>query len=349
VGKGELLAVLESSVRYEDMLELMQWINVVDSRPKRKTTLIRFPLLPSNLTIGPVQERYAEFQQRQSDYDALVADNYHEVRMSALQRQQAEYDRLARLLAAQKSVSEQEVSIFENELDRNRTLLQRKLIAESEFEKSVLELLRKSSESHSVEQQLAESKIRQAELEGTVAMLRQQRDERQHTLYLSLIEAYENLRSEVLNWEDTYTIKSPIDGRVTFFSMLQARHPVLSSEPILAVVPESGEIIGSVRLPQSSAAKVSVGHNVRVILDGYSENEAGFLRGAVEDVSLASKNDSYLAKISLSDRLTTTYGTEIPFLQEMKGSASIVTGDETLFFKIFGWLRSLSDSDQRSL
>ena len=118
---------------------------------------------------------------------------------------------------------------------------------------------------------------------------------------------------------------------------------------LFAVVPENNEYVGTVQIPAQGYGKVKVGQMVHIKLDNYPYNEFGQVEGIVKEISLIpnivgeQQQAMYLAKISFSNGLTTTYKKDLEFKPEMSGTAEIVTEDLRLIERIFNQFRKIMD------
>ncbi len=71
------------------------------------------------------------------------------------------------------------------------------------------------------------------------------------------------------------------------------------------------------------------------------------VRGIVKSKSLVPSDDSYIIEISLPEGLTTLYGKNLDFTQNMQGTAEIITDDLRLLQKIMNPFRYLVSRNKR--
>ena len=116
----------------------------------------------------------------------------------------------------------------------------------------------------------------------------------------------------------------------------------------MAVVPNElqGEnkqgIVGKATLPATNAGKIQSGMRAIIRLDGLSAQEYGVLEAEVAHLALLPQKDEYLLDLNISDaRLTTTYGKQIAFRQEMTGQVRIITEERRVVERIFDRLNDL--------
>ncbi len=117
---------------------------------------------------------------------------------------------------------------------------------------------------------------------------------------------------------------------------LSASRTTLSVCVKVAIVPpQTDKIIGRLLLPIAGSGKVKPGQRVILKLDSYPYYEFGTLRGLVVSKSLVPKDNQYAILVSLPDGLKTSYHRDIPFEQQMQGTAEIVTEDKQFLQRIY--------------
>ena len=67
----------------------------------------------------------------------------------------------------------------------------------------------------------------------------------------------------------------------------------------------------------------------------------GILKSTVTSISEVPQGDAYLVELTLDNGLKTTYGKSIPFRQEMRGAANIVTEERRVVERVFDTLLSI--------
>ncbi len=92
---------------------------------------------------------------------------------------------------------------------------------------------------------------------------------------------------------------------------------------------------------------MEIGQRVNLRFDNYPSYEYGMVRGTVQSISLVPRDNLYTIQIALSHGLVTSYRKELPFRQEMQGTAEIITRDLRLLERIFYQFRNLLDNTRR--
>jgi HlyD family secretion protein len=158
----------------------------------------------------------------------------------------------------------------------------------------------------------------------------------------TLIESVNVLKSRLALWEQTFIIRSPIAGTVSFTNFWSKNQQVKKDERIFTVIPEvKSQIIGRLNLPVQGAGKVRVGQKVNIRFDNFPSMEYGFIEGYVKTISLIPDNENYIVEVGIPQDMKTNYRITLKFSQEMKGSAEIITEDLRLIQRFINPAKSL--------
>ena len=157
-----------------------------------------------------------------------------------------------------------------------------------------------------------------------------------------MLQAFNNLKSEVSNWELTYLMRSPIEGIVTFTKFWSENQNVTQGNKVFTVVPGNlGELIGKVELPIRGSGKVKPGFNVNVKFDNYPYMEYGMVKAKVKNVSLVPEDNYYMVEVTFPNGLVTNYDKPLDLQNNLMGQAEIITEDLKLIQRIFNPLKAL--------
>ena len=182
-------------------------------------------------------------------------------------------------------------------------------------------------------------RIQIGQLKESLLDTEEQGTEKLNSLQTQLQSLVSQLKSEIEDWELSYVLKAPIDGKITFSKYWIENQNVSSGEEVFTIVPDSScMIIGKAQLPIDRSGKVKTGQKVNIRLQNFPENEYGILRGTVQHISLTptqtDKTAYYSVEITLLNGLITTYKKELPYLPNMQGQADIITEDISLLERL---------------
>jgi HlyD family secretion protein len=334
--EGDLLAVLESSADYREVLELEAFIL------KGMPDYTLHDSVPPLAALGELQQPYTVFRQAGSRLTRYRVNDYLGHRVDALR----EEIRSGQLFIS--SLKEKE-KLFHDNLEVEYALFRRdsilkssRFISENEYDKSYQSLLARRIEIQQMNLDILSETISLTRKEQEVQDLLIRREEELQELESQASGAMADLLAAVDIWKSSYLLISPVDGTVNYSRFWSSGQYVYEGEAVLSVVPDlQGELIGRVILGMQKSGKVNPGLLVNIKLDGYPFLEYGIISGVVASISSVAENKGYIAEVSLPDGLRTAYGQELPFIQNMSGTAEIMTDKLNLLEKIFGPVKYL--------
>ena len=341
VERGELLAMLETSLKYVDLTDLKKQLDLLAPFVKsfRPEQLIAFQ---HNYSLGEIQPQFADFSKKYNDYQKFVIRNFYPGKIRSQQKQlnlsQTGY---ASQLARKKALSE-DLQITRKKFQRDSVLNKKGVLSLDEFEKTKREWLQKQAE---YEDMLSVLAVTEQSLENAgqqVAEAENLSGEQETALQLGLKEAYEVLLGAIDVWELNYLIKSPVRGEVDFSKFWSPNQNVIKGEVVFTVIPQGNNaLVGKVRLKIIGAGKVKTGQRVNLKFANYPYMEFGIVKGVVSRISSVPTNDYYAMEVRLSHQLVSTYGKKFEFQQELQGTAEIITEDQRLLTRILHPVRSI--------
>ena len=115
-----------------------------------------------------------------------------------------------------------------------------------------------------------------------------------------------------------------------------------AGERLATIIPnEETIIIARAFIPSSGLGKVEPGQKVNIKLSGFPYLEYGVLTGVVNTISLIPEEEGYVAEIKLSDGMKSSYSETLIFIQQMDGTADIITEETRLIYRLINPLRTL--------
>ncbi len=340
VSKNSILAVLENTANTEDVLYLKSILDTV----KFKDRSFSFPLneLPI-LFLGDIEESYALFENNYSQY--MLNKELRPFSNDAMANRISLSELMGRLgsLKGQYSLNESEMSLKRNDLERNKKLFDKGVISAQEYENKQQEYL--LAERNFKNLGVTISQVREAigNARNTSKGTEISKTKEELQLLKSSIQSLNLLKKAIVDWEDIYVFKSNMNGKVSFSNFWNKGQTVAQGDLVFTIIPtESLHYLAKVRAPSQNSGKLKVGQHVNVKLQDYPDTEFGVLSGKVESISLTPDEEGfYLINVSLPKQLITSYGNEVEFKQEMRGTAEIITEDLRLVERFFYQFKNL--------
>lgn len=341
VREGEYIAIIENSTNYHHLFALKEKLASLSSF----FTYYDTPLpeqFDKNYSLGELQSTYAAFLKSYADYRHFIQLSYHQKKINSTKAEIARYKIMEKQLKRQDKIMEAELKISRDQYQRAQELLEKGIISKNEFEAAKSTYLQKEFATETAKTNLANSDIQVNRLEQTVMELELQFKENKTTVQLALSQAYENLKGRIAQWEQSYLLKAPISGTVTFTKFWSINQNVKAGDKVVTIVPDQGgKIIGKVIMPIQGSGKVKVGQKVNIKFANFPYMDYGIVTGIIKSKSLVASDNFYSLEVELPNKLRTSYGKELEFSQEMRGTAEIITEDIRLLERIFKPIKSL--------
>ncbi|HET6230298.1 MAG TPA: HlyD family efflux transporter periplasmic adaptor subunit [Longimicrobiaceae bacterium] len=350
VHTGDPLLLLKSPADYNDVARLSAALDRLEPALQRAGPLpdltFDHPLL-----LGEVQGPYSAFQQAFSDYRTLLADPFYAQKVAALQAQIANLEQLRERLKAQQQLLDEQLALADRNRDRSRQLGTQNLSSSADVDAAEQQYLQQRYAGENGRTATTNNEIQLAAQRSALLDLQQRRADDGQRMLVGLRNAQHSLRGALSAWEQNYLPRSPVSGTASFFRDLHENQFVAAQEPLVAVLPSGGAIVGRVTLAGEGAGKVRIGQRVILHLDNFPYKEYGSVEGRVTRISQLGFEQTqgqqqafgYQAEVTLPRGLVTTYGRRLAFTQEMRGEVQVVTEDIRLIGRVFNQIRSLRE------
>jgi multidrug efflux pump subunit AcrA (membrane-fusion protein) len=328
------LAILENTANYQDVFLLK---SIIDTLSMRNDSF-SFPInsLPV-LFLGEIDADFALFENNYLQYTLNKQLQPFSNEALANRFSIIELQNRLKSLESQKQLSEAELSFKNKELERYRTLLNKGVISEQEYESKQLDYLQ--TDKNLKNMSVSVSQIREAisNANKTSKGTEINRVKEEMNLLKGVIQSFNQLKRSLKDWELRYLMKSELKGKVSFMNTWSAKQTVNTGDWVFTIIPsENSSYVAKLKTPAQNSGKIKPGQTVHIRLENYPDKEFGILKGKVANISLVPDKDGfYLIDVSLPEKLITTYGKEIIFKQEMRGAAEIVTEDLRLIERFF--------------
>ena len=335
VKAGQLLAIMENPADPEDVQRLESFME----REGEELTLrqLRKMELPEALELGALQNTFSQLSQDLEELRYLSRSSPVNKTTTALEDQIEELRALNTSLASQKQTLRQVTDLAKQRFERQKKLYLQKLVSAQEVETSEAEYLQNKQQIETKETEIINNKVRKQQLSlEIIQTVEVRRDQRFPKLY-QVQEDWQQLRSELKNWQQIYLIEAPIEGTVEMNRVWSANQFLNTAEELLTIVPADASNVIQCKgfLPFVGSFKLAVGMTANLRCAAVPCQEFGAVRSRVRSIADVPQNEGYLIELELPQPLVTTYDKAIPFRQEMQAVAMIVTEDRRISDRIF--------------
>ncbi|TCP24999.1 HlyD family secretion protein [Tenacibaculum skagerrakense] len=340
VKKDEVLAVIENTASYKDVLLLKSIVDTIHIYDNN----FSFPMdnLPP-LMLGDITSSFSQFENDYSEY--VLNEKLAPFKSETFANKMSVIEAKRRLQTSlsQRELNKKELDFRKNDLDVSRKMFEQGVISAKEKRQKEVEYLQAQRAYESNETSISQMRElinnSKRNYEGT-SIKKTQNDIR---LKKKAIQSFLYLKKAIKDWEKQFALTSSIDGKVSFLSFWNKNQTVKTGDLIFTIIPENSEyFIGKIKAPVANSGKIKNGQSVHIKLLNYPPDEFGKLNGTVKSISLiADQEGNYLIDVELPKKLITTYGKEIEFKQEMTGTADIITEDLRLIERFFYQLKNV--------
>jgi multidrug resistance efflux pump len=332
VKEGQLLGVLENTAVDKDVILLSGFMDSVPLEPLQRASLPE-----SNLQLGRMQPAYAAFWEQWQDYQYYLERKGYRRQIRALRAQVDHLKQMNVALEVQEATLEGEVALARKHFYRIDSLRQKGALAAVDAENAERDYLQVRRQLEQLQTNRIANQVRMEELSVDIANLELQGKDELASRWLAVMEQWQNLKSALQAWKQDFWIVAPIDGQVSISRIWGSQQFVEANQPILSIAPESVGVrkIGRGLLAGTRTGRIEANDPVNIRLDAYPYREFGLLKGSVNQLAPVPEDGRYLLEVYLPDTLITTYGTPIPFRQDMEGTARIITEKRSILTRIF--------------
>ena len=200
-------------------------------------------------------------------------------------------------------------------------------------------MIAKKSSLASFDATLTSTKLNILQLKQELIELDIQKHSEESVYKHTISQIIQQMNAKIAQWEEMYVIVSPSDGTVSLQKVWSRGQHVSDGDIIASIVPlYENKLIGRLTVPSSGFGKVQKGQTVIVKLNGFPYMEFGVLKGKVTQISAVpqqintsqGKTIEYTVDITFPNGLVSTYGKTFPMVQQMDGTAEIITEDKLL-------------------
>lgn len=343
IEKDKILAVIENPSDYEDIFYLKEQLQ--DSLKIYETVADIYRNFPSNLELEyDIHLSYQSFLRAFQKYIMYLNLNQEElenINLNSRIDRTKEQIRIkkGRLYNLRKNL---DLAIQDNL--RLKELFGKGVISKQQFETSERDLLVVQNDLNKINEELEILYVDTLSLNNLSRKSFNENIVNASVYYSELQLSKQELKGKLEKWEENYALVSPITGMITVFDIWNNHQNLKIGEHVLTIVPnDENNLIGKCKVPIRNSAKLTTGQDVNIKLDNYPYHEWGLLKGkivGISDIPKKGENPYYVVYVNIPT-LTTSYGKEIEFKQEMLGHATIILQKTSLIERVFYQFRGL--------
>ena len=349
VKKGDVILYINNTTDQSQLIQLQEWIQVY-KKIQDPRLIIDLPFV-ENLQLGAVQGDYANLQLRYNEMQQTLRDVVVFQQIDNLDR---EIKKIKKLNISQKREMEiyaQELGLSKKDYARNEGLTKEGAVSELDLEKVKTSVLQKERQYEGMNNTIIQNNIRIEQLELEKLKLKQQRSKSIQDYQFKISEILARIESSIENWTKTYTVESPIAGKVTFNKNITTKKNLNQGQIVGHIIPiENQERYISAIFPSTNFGKLKKGQKSILKFDAYPFKEYGIVYSEVQEISKIPEQDKngiqqYEIRIPVQDIIITDFQDTIQYRPNMSVVAEVVTEDKTVFARIFDQFLSIINNN----
>lgn len=337
VRKNTPLAIIQNTANYKDVFLLKSIIKEHSEGNKFDFERLK------NSQFGDIESSYALF------HAAYIANELNknlqpfQVEEDAQNSESVQIRERLRLLQQQKNLNVSELQLQKNDVNRHETLFNKGVVSAQDFENKKLVYLQAEKGYKNLLSSISQLKSSLIDNGRTRKSTKISETKEEVNLESSKIQSFYQLKKVIKDWELANVIKSSVAGKVSFLQIWTENQTITAGDNIFNIIPTiEKKFIGKVKAPTLNSGKIKIGQQVNIRLTNFPDREFGILKGEVKNISLVpDKDGNLLLDVGLPKELETSYHKIIPFQQEMKGSAEIITEDLRLTERLLYQFRAV--------
>lgn len=344
VKEGGIIALIDNPSKFEDIVSLE--IFLAQLKKTESIEEIENIQVPNMLNLGSIQSLFADLTLNIKNLKNLLKINSVKVKEYSIESDINFLNQIYLTLKSQLQLSGAKLQNAKINFDRYQELLKNRVISKRDFEEVETSYLQTKFDYESVNNQITNNRNQFKQKSLLLIQSRSEFLETAENQFIALKEKIQTIYTLIETWKQTYLVRSPINGKVSFHKIWVKDQFINNGQELFIVLPKKeSKLFGKMDLPELNSGKVKVGQRVIVKIDGYNYKEYGVLIGRVKEISLTTKENFYAVDVWFPEKLVTSYGKLIPKGKERLGSASVVTEEINLIDRIFYNIKSAFKND----
>ena len=343
ITKDEVVALIGNTCDYEDVKKLNLFLSVLDDKSDW-IEIVKTQQPPPDLSLGEIQSNYSGFQKEWKQMKDYLEQGYIPDKFTLLEKQIVKKTEYNKELVKQEKFLTEDLALSKSSFNRDSTLFRKDSysISAKEYDKSRQAYIQKLYSFSVFSASLKSNEADFLRMKETRLDLQVQYEKEVKQYILTMEESFQLLRSSISQWEERYSIVSPVAGRVTLNRFRTENHIIKAGETLATVIPNGpADIVARAIIPISGFGRIEIGQTVNIKLSGFPYMQYGVLKGRIYSLSQVPGEGGFSADIELTGGMTSTYSEKIRFIHEMDGTADIVTKDIRLINRFINPLKTI--------
>jgi multidrug resistance efflux pump len=343
VSQNEVLCFIESNANHNEVLVLNNKLDSCIAYAKnnhiKQTIYTLHAFLAANkntANYGELQNSYQVFSLAYQQYLQYINNGFYIQKLEMLQKDISYLSSLQDNLAKQKTMTEEDIKLMQENFKAQEKLSTQKVIAPVEFRNEKSKLINKELQIPNLNASIINNENMQHNKQKEIAELQNQIMQ-QHTTFL---QAMQTFAAQVADWKIKYVLSSATKGTISFASFIQQNQMLQANQVFCFVTPTNSNYYAEVMLPQANFGKIKPQQKVLLKFPSYPFEQYGYVEGSIDFISNIATDSGYLSKVVFANGLQTNYAKQIVYRDGLKAQAEIITEDMSMLDRFFYNIKS---------
>jgi multidrug resistance efflux pump len=334
---GAILAIIDNIANSHDIFAIDSLLQLSDS-----LFLVALAALDSSLFLGDIHPEYNQLMASYNNYKTINKAKNRSVPQQLLRGQISEQAKQDVSYEKQIMLQRKDLNNTKMRVENTYKMLQSGIVSKLEYERVQAEYLQKQQGLESALLSRQSNQQRKLELGNQITIKNYDNTNEVEAAFLKLNESKSVLQSRIDWWRKTYTLVAPMAGTVNMTEIWAANQYVKQGESNMTIIPPSNAIVATMYLPKSGSANVKTNQAVQIKLNNFPEVDYGYLNGTVNSISqLPDAKGNYSIKVKLTNGITTSTKTTLPYAPLQDGTAEVITDKKSVLERILNKTKML--------
>lgn len=337
VEAGQLLGYMESIANPRSVMAISLQIDSISHLINKNRTDEIIGFFPGynqqkfTNVLGELQTPYQTFIQSFITFRDFLSSGFFLRKKKMLLIDMGNIQKLNTILATQKSLLSQDLSLSNETFGANKSLADDKVISSLDYRNEKSKLIAKQLSLPQINSSIVSNESQQNEKRKEIAELENQIIVQKNTF----IQALQTMKSQLQGWEFKYILKAPVAGTVSFTGFFQENQEMKAGQTLFYVQPGNTSYFVEMLIPQYNFGKVQQGQEVLLKFQAYPYEQYGSVVGKIEYINTTPSDSGYLAKVVLPEGFITNYNKPLQYRNGLFAQADIITQDMRLLERFY--------------
>jgi hypothetical protein len=245
----------------------------------------------------------------------------------------------------QNRLSTAETNLIAQSFERDQSLFGAGIISRQEFEHAELGMNKTERQNLLAQENIIFNQLKINQIEKEQHRIAQGFGQRLADLHIQLRQAIAVFELECTQWDKAHIVRATTNGRLSLIQGLHVNQYVQKGLHLATLAHDTSEqyFVALGKAPEFGAGKIVPGNNMKISLNAFPVSEWGYVEAKVTRMASLPGIDRemgafYAVEARLGQQLYTDRGKQLPFQQNLNGTARITTHHQRLLYRMMGQL-----------